>query len=150
MRFTPSGGGWDQFPSDDSIDLIVKDRVAYNLRQKALVREAKAAKERIRWLKNRRVMQAQNLARRKAERETVENVSGAKFVPISVRPSFFTWRSYDAVVIAFVAVAGQVTHPTRGLAGLQGKKKNVAAALCHDDNKKKAIAMAHEESEETR
>ena len=72
MRF---GGTWDIFPSDDSLSLSLTDPVVHNLRSKAISRENHKKENRIEWVKARRTQQAQALARRKAERETVENVS---------------------------------------------------------------------------
>jgi len=72
MRF---GRGWDQFPSDHSLDLSSNDRKVFNLKEKSLSRERAESRRRIEWIKSRRIQQAQTLARRKAERETVENVS---------------------------------------------------------------------------
>ena len=68
MRF---GGTWDSFPSDDSLSLSLTDPVVHNLRSKAISREIGTTKNRIEWVKARRTQQAQALARRKAERESL-------------------------------------------------------------------------------
>jgi len=69
------GTGWHQFASDSCSTLATADPVAFNLRAKAVMAEKKRARVRREWLQGQRTVQAQNLARRKAERETVENVS---------------------------------------------------------------------------
>ena len=79
MRF---GRGWDQFPSEESPGLAVKDPLSNIVKNKALAREKIQHRAHLDWLQNRRIIQAQNLARRKAERETVENVSGSIETPI--------------------------------------------------------------------
>jgi hypothetical protein len=71
------GRGWDQFASEESIYLAHKDPIVNAVKEQSLTREKQAARRRMEWLKNRRIEQSQNLARRKAERETVENVSRA-------------------------------------------------------------------------
>lgn len=72
MRF---GKGWDQFASEESINLSNIDPIVNAVKHKSLLKEKQDARHRMEWLKNRRIEQSQNLARRKAERETVENVS---------------------------------------------------------------------------
>ncbi|GMH90177.1 hypothetical protein TrVE_jg8109 [Triparma verrucosa] len=67
------GRGWDQFASEESIYLAHTDPIVNAVKEKSLTREKQAARRRMEWLKNRRIEQSQNLARRKAERETVEN-----------------------------------------------------------------------------
>lgn len=69
------GTGWAQFPSDEALDLAHSDPVAFKVKSKSLRLEKNQAKERMKRLSAQRTVQAQNLARRKAERETVENVS---------------------------------------------------------------------------
>ncbi len=66
-------GTWDQFPSDESIDLAKRDPVAHKLLSKALRREERNRQQKIISVLNRRTQSAQSLARRKSERETVEN-----------------------------------------------------------------------------
>ncbi|GMI52139.1 hypothetical protein TeGR_g9321 [Tetraparma gracilis] len=67
------GTGWAQFPSDEALDLAHSDPVAFKVKSKSLRLEKNQAKERMKRLSAQRTVQAQNLARRKAERETVEN-----------------------------------------------------------------------------
>ena len=70
MRFS---GTWDALALEDSPNLQQKDPVVYAVKKRALDREKMEEQQRLTWRRNRRILQHQNLARRKAERETVEN-----------------------------------------------------------------------------
>ena len=68
-----SNGSWDAFAMEDSPNLEQKDETVFRVRQQALHREHNQQQDTLAWHKNRRILQHQNMARRKAERETVEN-----------------------------------------------------------------------------
>ena len=77
MKF--GSGGWNQFTLDDSPSLPLLDPLSADLRSKSVAAEARAEATRMAWHLNRRAAQFQALARRKAERETVENYTQTPF-----------------------------------------------------------------------
>ncbi|GMI42868.1 hypothetical protein TrCOL_g12849 [Triparma columacea] len=102
MRF---GGTWDSFPSDDSLSLSLTDPVVHNLRSKAISRQNQNNKNRIEWVKARRTQQAQALARRKAERETVENYTQTPY-----RAQEGLRYGVDVMTSRFQSIDGKMIH----------------------------------------
>ncbi|GMH70311.1 hypothetical protein TL16_g05377 [Triparma laevis f. inornata] len=102
MRF---GKGWDQFASEESINLSNIDPIVNAVKHKSLLKEKQDARHRMEWLKNRRIEQSQNLARRKAERETVENYTQTPF-----RAAKGLKHGIDVISTRFHEIDAKMTH----------------------------------------
>ncbi|GMI09699.1 hypothetical protein TrRE_jg7525 [Triparma retinervis] len=102
-----AGGEIDfrSFPSDESLSLSSSDPLVFHLRSSSINREKSYANRRMEWVKARRIEQAQKLARRKAERETVENYTQTPY-----RAQEGLRHGIDVMSTRFQSIDGKMMH----------------------------------------
>mmetsp|Transcript_5218 Transcript_5218/g.10409 ORF Transcript_5218/g.10409 Transcript_5218/m.10409 type:complete len:567 (-) Transcript_5218:38-1738(-) len=98
-------GSWSTHASDDAISLSSTDPRAFALREKSIRKEQREGRRRIEWVKARRVQQCQALARRKAERETVENYTQTPY-----RAQVGLRHGIDVMSTRFQKIDGKMKH----------------------------------------